>query len=144
MSCFICNSKSPYWLLLNSKGINKDNINKDINLGKTVQTCSYSCSKKIEKYLPNNYGDLVLNKEDFCYWCVPVTKVEKKFEILSFEELQKMDVLKKEIYLQNLKQYCLRNNKNYEFYLDNYDEDEKTYNIENDMSSDEEVYSDDY
>ena len=93
MSCFICKSNNPYWLLLKNNGINKDKDGK--NIGDTVHACSYSCSNKLTNYLPSNYSDLILNKEDFCYWCVPVKKVEKKFEILSFEELQRISYLKK-------------------------------------------------
>ena len=142
MTCFICQSKGPYWLLLKNNEIHKDQDNNCI--GKTIQTCSYSCTQKLTGHLPKNYGNLILNKEDFCYWCVPVKPIQKTFEILSFEEIQKMDVHKKEDYLLKLKEYCMDNNKNYEFYQDIYDEDERIYNMENNLSSDDETIMDDY
>jgi hypothetical protein len=142
MSCFICQSKNPYWLLLKNDGIKTDIENN--NIGETVQTCSYSCTQKMNNHFTKKYSDLVLNKEDFCYWAVPVKKAENIFEILSFEELQKMDVFQKENYNLKLKEYCQNNNKNYEMYEQNYIEDENTYNIENEMSTDEELKEDDY
>ena len=83
MSCVICNKVSKPWLLLKNENIYTDEENKPI--GQTIQTCGYSCCRKLDPMLPKNYGKLILNKVDFCYWAVPIVPQKtKSFEVHLF------------------------------------------------------------
>ena len=65
MSCIICNKPDEAWLLLKNDKLYTDV--KGINIGETIQTCSYLCTRKCDNKLPTNYSSLVMNKDDFCY-----------------------------------------------------------------------------
>ena len=143
MSCFICNKNDFPWLVLKN-----DNIHRDINgknIGDKIQTCSYICTRKCDKFLPNNYSHLVLNKEDFCY-LRPITKIPKKeFNLLSFDEINKMSEDEKEYYYLQVNNKLELNTEILEIYREIEMEDKYTYNIENYYnSSDSEYNIDDY
>ena len=54
MSCVICKKNCDPWLLLKNENIYTDKENKPI--GQTIQTCGYSCCKKLYPKLPNKFG----------------------------------------------------------------------------------------
>ena len=87
MSCVICNVKCEPWLLLENKGLHTDEEGKSI--GKTIQTCGYSCCRKLDPKLPRDYGKLILNKDDFCYWAVPI-QPKKKDKLPKSERIYKI------------------------------------------------------
>ena len=143
MSCVICNVKCEPWLLLKNENIYTDEENKPI--GKTIQTCGYSCSNKLDPMLPKGYGKLILNREDFCFWAVPILpKKKEKFEILTFEEIQELDDISKEKYYKQRDNHLMDNSMISELYRDLEKEDELTYNIENYYSTGSESDYDDY
>tara|TARA_B100000035_G_C20513730_1_gene342328 strand:+ start:50 stop:481 length:432 start_codon:yes stop_codon:yes gene_type:complete len=143
MSCVICNVKCEPWLLLKNENIYMDEENKPI--GKTIQTCGYSCSNKLDPMLPKGYGKLILNREDFCFWAVPILpKKKEKFEILTFEEIQELDDISKEKYYKQRDNQLMDNSMISELYNELEMEDEMTYNIENYYSTGSESDYDDY
>ena len=143
MSCVICNVKCEPWLLLKNENIYMDEENKPI--GKTIQTCGYSCSNKLDPMLPKGYGKLILNREDFCFWAVPILpKKKEKFEILTFEEIQELDDISKEKYYKQRDNHLMDNSMISELYNELEMEDEMTYNIENYYSTGSESDYDDY
>lgn len=143
MSCVICNVKCEPWLLLENKGLRTDEEGKSI--GKTIQTCGYSCCRKLDPKLPRDYGKLILNKDDFCYWAVPIQpKKKEKFEILTFEEIQGLDDISKEKYYKQRDNQLMDNSMISELYNELEMEDEMTYNIENYYSTGSESDYDDY
>ena len=141
--CIICKSKGPAWLLLNN-----DNLYVDINknkIGETIQTCSYLCTQKCKNHLPNDYGRLILNKEDFKYDLIPfIKKKEEKFELLTFEEIQNMDEIEKNKYYENREKRFVIDSRLLEFYEELEKEDKKTFYIEEEYEnlSSEEDYDD--
>ena len=141
--CIICKSKRPAWLLLNN-----DNLYVDINknkVGETIQTCSYLCTQKCKVHLPKNYSDLILNKCDFEYNLIPFRKKkERKFELLTFEEIQEMDEIERNRYYEQREKRFIINSQLLEFYEELEKEDKKTFYIEEeyDNLSSEEDYDD--
>ena len=95
MKCLICSKDTEAWLLLKNDNIRTDCEGKKI--GYTIQLCSFSCTNKCSEYLPKNYSHLVLNKEDFCY-LRPITKISKiEFSYLTFNEIQELTDIDKEV-----------------------------------------------
>lgn len=95
--------------------------------------------------LPRNYGKLILNKEDFCFWAMPVLpKKKEKFEILTFEEIKNLDDISRENYYKRRDNQLMDNSMISELYRDIEKEDEMTYNIENYESTCSESDYDDY
>lgn len=130
MSCVICNVKCDPWILLKNENIYTDEENKPV--GKTIQTCGYSCCRKLTSKLPRNYGELVLNKEDFCYWVVPVSQNNfKGFEFLTFEEIKGLDDISREKYYTDKENNVMDDKIISEIQDEIEREDEMTYNIEN-------------
>ena len=141
MSCFICDAKCEPWILLENANIYTDKENKPI--GKTIQTCGYSCCIKLTPKLPNNYGKLVLNKEDFCYWAVPVLPNNfKEFEFLTFEEIQDLDDSSKNDYYQQRENNLMDDITISDLYNELEREDELTYRIENNETGSETDWDD--
>lgn len=143
MSCVICKKSSDPWLLLKNENIYTDEENKPI--GETIQSCSYSCCRKLYTILPDKFSHLVLNKEDFNYWTVPVLpKKTKKFEILTYEEIQKMTDLEKENYYRE-KEYIIElDTQKMDLYKELEEEDMNTYCIETIEGTTSESDYDDY
>jgi hypothetical protein len=130
MSCFICNIKCEPWILLKNENIGTEEENKP--LGKTVRTCGYSCCRKLTSVLPRNYSKLVLNKDDFCYWTVPVSQNNfKGFEFLTFEEIKGLDDISREKYYTDKENNVMDDKIISEIQDEIEREDEMTYNIEN-------------
>ena len=143
MSCVICKKTCEPWLLLKNENIYTDEENKPI--GQTIQTCGYSCCRKLYPKLPNKFGNLILNKEDFCYWAVPVLpKKKEKFEILTYEEIQKMTYIQKENYYKQKDHSIELDTQKMDLYNELEMEDMNTYCIENFESTTSESDYDDY
>ena len=142
MSCVICNVKCEPWLLLKNKNIYVDENGKSI--GDTIQTCGYSCSRKLDSKLPSNYGNLILNREDFCFWCVPIIPKKESFNILTFEEIQNLDEKNKLEYYNQRNKYLSNDYLISELYEELENEERMTYNIENICSESSENEYDDY
>ena len=140
MTCFICNSSKQPWLLL-SNNFHTDEEGKPI--GNTIHTCSYLCSKKIREHLPPNYGNLILNKEDFDYLCPIVSKKEQEFQFLTLEEIMKLSEDKREEYYLRKEENISNDSTKQEIYDEIEREDWNTYQIETEFDSDEDQ-SDDY
>lgn len=140
-TCFICKQNKPYWLLLKNDKIHVDENNQ--NIGDTIQTCSYSCSMKCNKFLPKPYKHLILNQEDFC-WLMPIVPKRNNFKILSFDEIHKLDDNSKNEYYKKFNEIRSLDSFKYEIYNDLYNEDMNTFQIENDYSDESSDYCDDY
>ena len=143
MSCIICKKTCEPWLLLKNENIYIDEENKPI--GKTIQTCGYSCCRKLDPMLPKNYGKLILNREDFCFWAIPIVPQKtKKFEILTYEEIQKLTDSEKENYYKQ-KDYSIElDTQKMDLYNELELEDMNTYYIENFENTTSESDYDDY
>lgn len=143
MSCIICHKFSKPWMLLKNDNIICDDNNKPTT--ETIQTCGYSCCRKLNPMLPPNYGNLILNREDFCFWAVPVLPKKKNFVFLTYDEIQKLDEIKKKEYYTKKANYLMDDYMKAELYNELEYEDKITYNIENDEYSDSDFgYEDDY
>ena len=143
MSCVICKKTCEPWLLLKNENIYMDEENKPI--GQTIQTCGYSCSNKLDPMLPKGYGKLILNREDFCFWAVPVLpKKKEKFNILTYEEIQKMTDSEKENYYKQKESFIELDTSKMDLYNELEEEDMNTYYIENLENTTSESDYDDY
>ena len=142
MNCFICKKDNTQWLVLKNDNIYTDKTGK--NIGDTIQVCSFRCTNKCDEFLPKNYSHLVLNKEDFCY-LRPITKLpKKKFNHLTFDEIQKLSEKQREEYYLEQNQQLELNTEMLEFRREMEIEDRHTYEIENQNYSSESEYFDDY
>lgn len=142
MNCFICKKDNTPWLVLKNDNIYTDKTGK--NIGDTIQVCSFICTNKCYQFLPKNYSHLVLNKEDFCY-LRPITKLpKKKFNRLTFGEIQKLSEKQREEYYLEQNQQLELNTEMLEFHREMEIEDKHTYEIENQNYSSESEYFDDY
>jgi len=140
MSCIICKSQNKPWLLLTNDNLYMDD--KGNNIGKTIQTCSYLCTRKCDSKLPGNYSQLVLNKEDFCY-LKPITLKERvEFEILTYEEIYDMTDIEKDNYYTEKDKHVTLDAKKQELYEEIEKEDMNTFNIENMELTSESEYDD--
>ena len=142
MSCIICKTTEEPWLLLKNDHLY---VNEECeNIGQTIQTCSYLCTRQCQKHIPRNYSRYVLNKDDFCYLRPIISKKEEKFEILTFDEIHNMTDYEKEIYYSEKERYMGLDIQKLELYEEIENEDMNTFLIENEeyLSGDEK--SDDY
>lgn len=144
MNCHLCKKQNEPWLILRNDYLYTDDDNKPI--GKTLQFCSYLCSKKYTKTV-SNYGNLIINKDDFkSYYLCPLIqkREEKEFEYLTIEEIQKLSDEKKQDYYSEREKIGYFNSEKDMIYKELEMEEINTYLIENkeDYSSDSEF--DDY
>ena len=145
MSCFLCNKhlvKKP-WLILNNDSLYTDEDNQPI--GKTIQFCSYLCSRKYTKDL-KRWGDLIVNKSDFepYYLCPIIKKPEKEFEYLTIQEIQSLTEEDKKEYYSERERIGYLNTEKDLIYRELEQEDMNTYllELEDEYSSDSDY--DDY
>ena len=95
--------------------------------------------------MPSNYGDLILNKEDFCYLRPILNKVKEEFQILTYEEITKLDDNQKDKYYNDMDEYYQFDETKMKIYDDMYYEDMKTSAIEDcEVYSSNEEFEDDY
>ena len=142
MSCVICKKTSDPWLLLKNENIYTNEENKPI--GKTIQTCGYSCCRKLDSKLPKNYSHLVLNKEDFSYLRPIKPQKTKEFQILTFEEIMNMTDSEKEKYYTEKEEKINNDFRISELYHELEKEEELTYQLENIENTSSESDYDDY
>tara|TARA_B110000902_G_C13853521_1_gene416165 strand:- start:32 stop:394 length:363 start_codon:yes stop_codon:yes gene_type:complete len=113
-------------------------------IGETIQTCSYLCTRKCDIKLPGDYSGLVLNKEDFDYMRPVLLRQKKKFEFLTYEEIQKMTDTEKETYYFQKEENITIDPLIAQVYEDMDLEDMKTFHIENTDHSCSDSGQDDY
>ena len=141
LHCIHCNSTKPAWLLLKNDNIYVD-INKN-NIAETIQMCSYLCTQKCKHNFPKNYGNLILNKEDFKYSLIPIrNKDRKEFEFLTYEEIQELDINEKNEYYKQRDDYVSMDASKLEFYDEVEKEEMKIFYIENEEFTSEEEFDD--
>ena len=145
MSCFLCNKhlvKKP-WLILNNDSLYTDEDNQPI--GKTIHFCSYLCSRKYTKTLPN-WGNLIVNKADFepYYLCPIIKKPEKEFEYLTIEEIQSLTEEEKKEYYSERERISYLNTEKDLIYRELEKEDMNTYLLELEGEYSSESDYDDY
>jgi len=139
--CIYCKSTSPAWLLLKNDNLYVD-VNKN-NIGETIQTCSYLCTQRCKHNFPKNYGNLIINKEDFKYDLIPIVKREKKeFEFLTYEEIQNLDINERNEYYTKRDDYVSMDASKLELYEEIEKEEMKTFYIENEEVTSEEEFDD--
>ncbi len=146
MNCFMCNKncgKKKPWLILKNDSLYTDEENQPI--GKTIQFCSYLCSRKYTKDLPN-WGNYIVNRVDFePYYLIPsLKKKEKEFEYLTIEEIQTLTEEEKKEYYTEREKFGLNNTEKDMIYRELEREDMYTYllELEDEYSSDSDL--DDY
>ena len=146
MNCLLCDNnfeKKKPWLILKNDHLYTDEDNQPI--GKTIQFCSYLCSRKYTKNLPN-WGELIVNKKDFePYYLSPICKKpDKIFEYLTIEEIQLLTEEEKREYYSEREKFGTNNAEKDLFYKEMEKDDMNTYllELEEDYSSDSEY--DDY
>jgi len=142
MSCIICKSPDKAWLLLNNDKLYMDVEGK--NIGETIQTCSYLCTRKCDNKLPSNYSRLVMNKDDFCYLRPIVSKKTYEFEILTYEEIQSMTDNEKDNYYNEKDKHISLDARKQELYEELEREDMNTFSIENQVCTSSDGEYDDY
>ena len=141
MTCIICKKKCDPWLLLKNDKLYTDVVG---NIGETIQTCSYLCTKQCNTHIEKNYSHLVLNKEDFDYLRPVQNKVKVKFEILTYEEIMILTDFQKEEYYKQ-EESCLDfDHEKLDLYKELEIEDMKTLRIEDEGFSSSEDILDDY
>ena len=145
-TCIHCGSTKPGWLILKNENIYVDTNGK--NIGETIQTCSYICTRRCEDKFPPKYGRLILNKHDFEYNLIPIVPKQKnKFEVLSYEEIQNMSEIERNNYYTQKENELIIDSDLVKIYDEIENEEKNTYDIEQDLlinSGEEEFYSDDY
>ena len=141
MSCIICKSPNKAWLLLKN---DKVYVNEEgRNIGETIQTCSYLCTRKCDGRLPANYSHLVMNKEDFSYLRPYVSTKKTKFEILTYDEIQNMNDIERDNYYRQKENHISLDARKQELYEELEREDMTTFSIENcDYTSSDSEYDD--
>ena len=145
MNCFACNKKcgGKPWLILKNDSLYTDEEGNSI--GKTIQFCSYLCSRKYTKDLPN-WGNYIVNKADFePYYLRPIlTKTTKEFEYLTIQEIQSLTEEEQKEYYTEREKFGLNNTEKDMIYRELEQEDMNTYliELENEYSSESEF--DDY
>lgn len=109
-----------------------------------VHYCSYLCFKNNRNSLPKDHWKNVINKEDFnCP--LPVLPIQNKsFEYLSYNEYIELTDIEKENYESQKENHQQMNPDKIQFYEDLYEEEKRTYSLENDQSSDYVDSNDDY
>ena len=141
MSCIICKTKGA-WLLLKNENLYVDREGN--NIGETIQTCSYLCTRQCDTKLPGNYSHLVMNKEDFCYLRPVLLKKTYEFEILTYEEIQNMTDIELEKYYNEKDKHVSLDAYKDELYEELEREDMNTFRIENQEFNSSDGENDDY
>jgi len=146
MSCFLCNKnfvKNKPWLILINDSLYIDEDNQPI--GETIQFCSYLCSRKYTKGLPN-WGNYIVNKVDFepYYLCPIIKKPMKEFEYLTIQEIQSLTEEEKKEYYSEREKFGLNNTDKDMIYRELEKEDMTTYLIELEGEYSSESDYDDY
>tara|TARA_Y100001970_G_C14054794_1_gene760958 strand:+ start:116 stop:541 length:426 start_codon:yes stop_codon:yes gene_type:complete len=141
MNCFQChgNINGKSWLHLS-------NIPSLIDEGKQIHICSYSCYKKLydSNSLPKNFGNYIVNKEEYKNLIRPIPKnIKKTFEYLSYEEICQLSEEEKEKYYSEKSEQIHINPIIYEIHNEMNLEDKRSAYIES-LSTDDEVIYDDY
>ena len=137
--CFSCKKPCPKsWIIINNDGILKDT--ETVKYPSELHYCStncYNCDK--QTVLPNDAWSYLKNKQDFNEPLPVLPKKKKEFVYLSFMEIHNLSNDEREKYYEQLEDYMTYNLQS-TIYLDQYYEDQRTFEIENDFDN----YSDDY
>ena len=141
MNCLNCKKeiKNKPWLHL-SKILLIDKDNKSSYTDKYI--CGYSCYKRLYESdkLPINLSNHIVNKEDYKDLIHPIIhKIKKEFEYLSFDEIQELNDIDKEIYYSEKEKQIHINPISLEINEEIINDDKRIYMIENMSDS----YSDD-
>jgi len=142
MSCIVCGSSNKAWLLLNNDKLYVDKTGG--NIGETIQTCSYICTRKCDSKLPSNYSSLVMNKEDFCYLRPVISEKTYEFEILTYDEIQGMNDIELNHYYSEKEKHIGLDSRRDELYEELELEDMNTFSIENQEFNSSDGELDDY
>lgn len=143
MGCFLCSKKDSAWLILKNDSLYTDEENRAI--GKTIQFCSYLCSRKYTQDI-SNWGDLIVNKKDFepYYLCPIIKKPEKGFEYLTIKEIQGLTEEEKKEYYSEREEISYLNTEKDMIYMELEEEDMNTYFLELEEEYSSESDYDDY
>ena len=139
-NCLNCNQKGNPWIVFQNKGLRTDEDGN--NIGKNVYCCSYLCSKNYRPGLPKNYGQLIVNREDFC-WIMPVmNQREKEFEHLTLQEIQQLSDSERETYYESRDNHIALDSNKQELYRELEEQEYNTMLLEEDSSTSESEYDD--
>ncbi len=143
MNCIICNDICNKYDGKEWVSLKNDNYFKDFK--PIVQYCSYLCYHRNRKSLPKDHWKNVLNKEDFeCPLPVIPKKNDTPFEYLTYSEYIQLSDEEKIEYESKKETYQFLNPENIHFYNEQYEEDKRTYDLENCENTDSEYCTDDY
>lgn len=137
--CFSCQKPCPKsWIIINNDGILKDT--ETTKFPSELHYCSTNCYNGDKKtILPHDVWSHLKNKKDFNEPQPVLPKKKKSFVYLSFMEIRNLSDNQREKYYEQLEDYMSYNLES-TIYLDQYYEDQRTYEIENNFDN----YSDDY
>ena len=141
MKCIVCHSRKEPWAILKNNGLH---TNEDgHNIGQMIHLCSYSCNNQFKTCLKEKqWGELLINREDFCWIMPTIKKKDKKFEYLTVQEIQYMTEDQKENYYNERDNHLLLDNDMRDIYNELDNQDIQTMMIEEEESSESDY--DDY
>ena len=141
MKCIMCQSMKPPWAILKNDGIRTNEEGN--NIGKEIHICSYLCNQQLKESLPpNKWGEILINRDDFC-WLMPTIKKENKiFEFLTIQEIQGMTDDQKENYYNEREIYLSLDSEKRDIYNELDEQDYQTMMIEDEEFSSESEYDD--
>jgi hypothetical protein len=137
--CFSCNKSCPKsWIIINNDGILKDT--ETVKYPSELHYCSTNCyNSDKQTILPTDAWSHLKNKQDFSEPHPVLPEKKKEFVYLSFMEIRNLSNEEREKYHDQLEDF-MTYNLHSTIYLDQYYEDQRTFEIENDFEN----YSDDY
>ena len=143
MQCSHCEKTidNNSWLhLTNISSVNDDGD----EIYEEKHICGYSCYKLLSEsgVLPKKLWPHVVNKSDYEGLLRPVSRFQKRrFEYLSYDEIQRLDDVGKEKYLKEKQEQLYLNPDLSKFHEEMIEEDERTAYLE-EMDSDSDILDD--
>lgn len=141
--CFACKKSCPKsWIIINNDGILTDT---DIcKYPSELHYCSTKCyNNNKESILPHDAWSHLKNKKDFDAPRPVLPKKKKEFVYLSFMEIRNLSDEDRDKYYDQLEDF-MSYNMTSTIYMDEYYEDQRTYEIENDIDTYEIMSDEEY
>lgn len=135
LKCFACNKPCPKsWIIINNDGILKNTDT--VKYPNELHYCSTNCYLgHKENILPYNSWDYLKNKEDFNDPVPVLPKKKKEFIYLSFVEIRNLSDKERQEYYEQMEEYMSYSLESC-IYMEEYEEDKRTYEIENNFDND--------
>jgi hypothetical protein len=141
MRCIICQKDTKPWCLVENKNLILDDEGNKI--ADRFQACSYSCCRKLDQAIGSQWCHNIMNREDFSWLC-PIIPQNKRFVYLTANEIYELSDLDRCNYYNQRDNHIEIDVARANIQMELEQEDLNTMLIENETSSDEENYIDDY